>query len=294
MKASFRAHLADSTRFREVVPIRDPKIRRLIHYTYRLQYLKDVVLARILEDPTYNILNAHIYFNQTEIVRYIQDNDAFLRELFGIFAEQSGTESASLGTKDAPGIEEPEAGARDKKYDAILFIQQLCSIAKVSLSQNQNRAAFFASLVSRGLLWVIEYALSRLEEGPIRGATIDILITLIEYHPNSVRSYCLKQRQRTEKETGSSPAPSASDKHLVPHLIRLFHEEEDLGLKAQMAEALRVLVDAGPDGMSEVSHCLRFALSSLSSTRVCPRPRFVYGKKTRRPRNFCSISTMNA
>lgn len=56
-KANHRQYLADESRFKEVVPIKDPIIRKKIRCTWRLQYLKDVVLARILDDPTFSVLN---------------------------------------------------------------------------------------------------------------------------------------------------------------------------------------------------------------------------------------------
>ena len=64
-----------------MVRIKDANIRRRIHQTYRLQYMKDVVLARILDDPTFSVLNSMIFFNQVEIVGHIQVNSEFLRDL---------------------------------------------------------------------------------------------------------------------------------------------------------------------------------------------------------------------
>jgi protein phosphatase-4 regulatory subunit 3 len=55
-KANHRQYLSDESKFKEVVKIEEQAIKRKIHYTYRLQYLKDVVLARILDDPTKSIL----------------------------------------------------------------------------------------------------------------------------------------------------------------------------------------------------------------------------------------------
>lgn len=58
---------------------------------------------------------------------------------------------------------------------------------------------------------------------------------LVDHDPSNVRGYSLKQH-------------AAGKRPLVLFLIELFHQEEDLGLKQQMSEALRVLVDAGGDG----------------------------------------------
>jgi protein phosphatase-4 regulatory subunit 3 len=57
-KANHRHWLGKEGRYKEVVRIDDELVRKKIHHTYRLQYLKDVVLARILDDPTFSVLNS--------------------------------------------------------------------------------------------------------------------------------------------------------------------------------------------------------------------------------------------
>src|SRR6266542_2891188 len=76
-KANHRQYLSDKTRYKEVVPIKDPIILRKIRHTWRLQYLKDVVLARILDDPTFSVLNSLIFFNQVDILQHLQANTPF-------------------------------------------------------------------------------------------------------------------------------------------------------------------------------------------------------------------------
>lgn len=228
-KASYRAHLADTSRFREVVPIRDANVRSKIHQTYRLQYFKDVILARILDDPTFSILNTMIFFNQIDIVTHLQGNEAFLRELFGVFEEPEPVIGPSL-----PGQQAGDEEADQRKDDAILFLQQLCSMAKNL--QPGPRAGFYRSLCEHGLLMVLEHALARKELDPtIRSATCEVLVTVIDHDPNSVRMHCLKQH-------------SGKKRSLVTFLIELLIAEQDLGLKVQLVEALRILVDAGGEG----------------------------------------------
>lgn len=279
MKASYRAHLADPSHFTQVVPIRSPSLLSKIHQTHRLHYLKDVVLARILEDSTFSMLNSAIYFNEVDIVNDVASDHQLLKELFAIFDEddeggltdnkgkQKETEeligpqlppdmmpSASVASSAPAPPPSTSAAATttsgtpppDRKHDAILFLQQFCTMAKNL--QMPLRSAFFRSLADRGLLRVLEVALSRTvtREDPImRSATIAILMTLVDHDPNNVRGYSLRQQ-----EGGKRP--------LASFLVDLFQKEDDLGLKAQMGEALRVLVDAGGEGGSlEVSFSMR-------------------------------------
>lgn len=232
-KASYRAHLADTTRFREVVPIRDANLRGRIHQTYRLQYFKDVILARILDDPTFSILNTMIFFNQIDIVTHLQGNEAFLRELFGVFDEAPA--EPVIGPS-LPGMAASvNEAAEQRKDDAILFLQELCAMAKHL--QIAARTGFYRSLCEHGLLMVLEHTLARQELDPaIRSATCEVLVTVIDHDPNSVRTHCLKQH-------------SGKKRSLVTFLIELLIAEQDVGLKVQLVEALRILVDAGGEGV---------------------------------------------
>ena len=209
-KANHRRYLGDLSRYKEVVPIPDPSIRKKIHATWRLLYLKDVVLARILDDPTFSVLNSLIFFNQVDIVTYIQSNTGFLRELFGI-------------------IDSPEPPPKKKK-EAVEFIQQCCAIAK-SL-QPPARATLYSNFIQHGLLRVITYALSS-TNASTRVAGTDILVAMIDHDPNLVRAYIFKAI--AEKQTP-----------LTDTLIELLLVEVDLGVKAQAADAVKVLLEPSP------------------------------------------------
>ncbi|KAF2201789.1 DUF625-domain-containing protein [Delitschia confertaspora ATCC 74209] len=213
-KANHRQYLSDDSRFKEVVKIEDQQIKKKIHYTYRLQYLKDVVLARILDDPTFSVLNSLIFFHQVDIVQHLQGNAAYLRELFGIF-------------------EEEETDLQRKK-DAVLFIQQCCAVAK-SLQANV-RAQLYQNFVSSGLLDVIQFALKH-QDAAVRVAGTDILVALIDHDALLVRSFLFKAIQDKAKP-------------LTDTLIELLLIEVDLGVKAQMADAIKVLLDPNANAAS--------------------------------------------
>ncbi|KAK0547392.1 Platinum sensitivity protein [Tilletia horrida] len=214
-KASYREYLSDPSRYRKVVEIKDETIVRKIHQTYRLLYLKDVILARVLDDPTFSILNSFVFYNQVDIINYCISNEEFLNELFGIFeAEQN----------------QPEA----RKFEAVFFLQQLCAMGKQI--QLPNRIALYRTLTEWGLLSVVEYALGQ-DDQKLRNAAAEVLMTIIEYDANSVRWHILEQAEQQTKP-------------LMTVLVDLLHTEKDLGLKTQMAEAVRVLLETNPDGPS--------------------------------------------
>lgn len=209
-KANHRHWLDNQGRYKEVVPIEDEQTRRKIHQTYRLQYLKDVVLARILDDPTFSVLNSLIFFNQVDIVQHLQANGAFLNELFGIFNAINPDQK--------------------KKKEAVLFIQQCCSIAKNI--QPPARQTLYNNFIGHGLLQVIHFGLRHGDVGVRVGAT-DILISIIDHDPQMIRGTIYRQIHE-----GQAP--------LTDSLIELLLVEVDLGVKSQISEALKVLLDPGP------------------------------------------------
>ncbi|RDW74307.1 SMEK family protein [Aspergillus mulundensis] len=206
-KANHRLYLSDKSRFKEVVPIRDQSIRRKIRYTWRLQYLKDVVLARILDDPTFSVLNSMIFYNQVDIVNHIQSDASFLKELFSVF--------------------DPRSADAKRKEDAVQFLHQCASIAKNL--QGPERATLYANLINNGLFAVIAFAIKH-PNPAIRTTGIDILVALLDHDPIMMRSYMLKAVN--EKKTP-----------LTDTLIDLLHTEVDLGVKNQLADAIKVLLD---------------------------------------------------
>src|SRR3569833_288676 len=231
-KANHRQWLNNQGRYKEVVRIQDEQIRRKIHQTYRLQYLKDVVLARILAAPTFSDLNSLIFFNQVDIVQHLQSNSGFLADLFGIFSDP---------TEDML-----------RKKEAVLFIQQCCAIAKNL--QPPARLTLYNNFLSHGLLRVINFGLRNLDVSCRTGAT-DILVSMIDHDPQMIRQTIYRQIQ---------------DKHapLTDTLIDLLLVEVDLGIKSQVSDALKVLLDPNPQGQPPESFAAKAANGEFQ-----PRPR---------------------
>lgn len=159
-------------------------------------------------------MNSLIFFNQVEIVQHLQNNQAFLAELFGIFC--------------APEVE----GQRRK--DAVIFIQQCCAVAKNL--QAQGRAQLYQNFIAAGLFNVVKFAL-RHHDASVRVAGTDILVALIDHDSNMMRTQILK-------------AVSDKTKPLTDVLIELLLVEVDLGVKAQMADAIKVLLDPNANSAS--------------------------------------------
>ncbi|KAI9665116.1 MAG: Platinum sensitivity protein [Alyxoria varia] len=213
-KANHRQYLSDESKFKEVVPIEEPEIKDKIHFTYRLQYLKDVVLARILDDPTFGVLNSMIFFNQVDIVQHIQSNMAYLKAVFALISDPKTEVS--------------------KKKDAVALIQQSCAIAKNL--QLPTRASLYQNFISCGLFPTVTFALQH-HDPAIRVAGTDILVSLIDHDAPLIRSQIIR-------------AVSEGTKPMTDTLIDLLLVETDLGVKSQISDAIKILLDsqaAGPE-----------------------------------------------
>lgn len=142
-----------------------------------------------------------------DIVNHLQQNAEFLNELFGIFEGD-----------DAP-----------RKRDAVLFLQNCCAVSKAL--QAQSRAQLYSNFIQHGLFGIITFAM-RHHEAQVRVGGTDILVALIDHDPHMVRNHIFTAMK--EK------APPLTDT-----LIELLLVEGDLGVKCQMADAIRILLDPG-------------------------------------------------
>lgn len=112
-----RDFLTSNAIFKQVIPFTSPDLVEKIHQTFRMQYLKDVVLNRVLDDPTFATINSLIFFNNVEIVTQLQNDPKLIGELF---------------TKLKSDTTSPQ------RKDTLLFIHEMCNLAKKFTNPKQN------------------------------------------------------------------------------------------------------------------------------------------------------------
>ncbi|KAI0092094.1 component of IIS longevity pathway SMK-1-domain-containing protein [Irpex rosettiformis] len=278
-KANYREFLRQTSHFHQPIPIRDETIQKKVHHTYRLQFLKDVVLARAIDDSTFNVLNSCILFNQIDIINYVQNDPAFLREAVGIFLNEEmfvqleglRTEGAkhlkggdtmevdTLGSNDTgpsanvPG-KQPAAKERELQLrrDVVLLIQQLCVMGKNV--QLPARMALFRALSDRGILFAVQWALGQ-PEGNEQGLHMictggEILTALLDHDLNGVRGHILKQIGQPGEDKNSRKPDTDT---LVSLMCRVLTRSRDMGVQSQVGESLRVLMEI-PQGEAADAH----------------------------------------
>jgi len=62
-----RKYLREVVVFKEVVALHSAELRSKIHQTYRIGYVKDVVLPRLLDDATFATLSSIMVFNNVDV-----------------------------------------------------------------------------------------------------------------------------------------------------------------------------------------------------------------------------------
>jgi protein phosphatase-4 regulatory subunit 3 len=219
LKASYRQFLSESSRFREPIKFDDDGIRAKIHQTYRLLYLRDVVLARVLDDPTFNILNSLLFFNQVDIINYVQGNERLLKAFFSSFRDESTVAKSNPDTDN-------------HKSQVVMLLHQLVLMGKNV--QLPNRLGLYRNLVERGLLHVCEWGF-RQSDARVLNASTEILSLILDHDVTIVRSHALREKEVRERT-------------LVNECIDLLSGSKDLGIKSQIADALRAMLDVGGDG----------------------------------------------
>jgi len=208
VRGRFREHLSQRVNFKKVITIHDEKVQEKIHQSFRMQYLRDVVCARWQEDATFSTFTQAIYSNQVDIMNYLSSHMEFLEEILS---------PLNSNTTDI-----------DQKREILAFVKDLISIAK---AVNSNVPNFFRSLGHHGFFNIF-HANFNSPDLQIRIVTSEILCAIVDDDALLVRSFNLAQAQE-----GFPP--------LIDLLCERIAIEPDIGLKTQISETLRLLLDTG-------------------------------------------------
>lgn len=305
--------------------MRDIAIQRKIHHTYRLQFLKDVVLARALDDSTFNVLNSCIIFNQIDIITHVQQDQNFLRDIVRLFVDEDmltggnakkitlqgqpiqlqqvrapqqmvislkGITDSTKGEPPRMDVDHQKAPAAGSKVpngttvtmngntratkragcyafsppddlneeeialrrEVILLLQQLSTIGKNV--QMPARLALFRTLVDRGILFAIQWALVLPEKEESNKQMIsaagEVLAAMLDHDLNGVRGHVLKQVFAIDKEREAGKKGADKAETILEMACRILVQSKDLSVQSQMGDALKTWLEV-PTGESLVT-----------------------------------------
>ncbi|KAF8394654.1 hypothetical protein HHK36_020870 [Tetracentron sinense] len=200
-----RAFLKDHVVFKEAIPIKDPLVLSKIHQTYRVGYLKEFILPRVLDEATVANLNSIIHANNAIVVSLLKDDSTFIQELFARM--RSSSTSA------------------ESKKNLVFFLHEFCSLSKSLQPVQQLR--LFRDLMNEGIFDIITDTLQSEDNRVVLTGT-DILILFLSQDPNLLRSYVIRQE--------GNPLLGL----LVKGMITDFGED----MHCQFLEILRSLLDS--------------------------------------------------
>eukprot|EP01137_Pigoraptor_chileana_P021816 Opistho-2@85989 len=215
-KQGHREFLTKTALFKEAVPIRDPVVISRIHQTFRVQYIKDVVLPRILDDSTFASLNSLIFFNHIDIVRRLKDNDAFLTELF----EKANADTTTV----------------EERRDVMQFLQEFTGLARSLLVDDRND--LYKTLSDHGLFQLLLRALAE-HEPRTQLSAIEVLTHILQHDSSLIRTFMLAERKARE-----FLPEKRSEQTLASIITDRFLRDEDGGVRGQLTDCFRTLLDS--------------------------------------------------
>jgi len=224
VRVKHRHYIKNQVVFKQIAPFRSPDVLNKIHQSFRLQYVKDVVLPRALDDPTFGTINSLIFINNVEIVDVIQYDETFLRTVFGKMKGET---------------------SEQEMKDCISFLQEFCNLSKHL--QIQPRIALYQTLHRHGLCQVLESTVCH-PNLSIRLISIHILDSIMGQDASMMRSYILSQKPVV---IGPTPKPSTTTSQngnesgygMMRKILHGFLHDEEFGVRLQLREILRSMLD---------------------------------------------------
>lgn len=201
-------------RFSQVLSFEDAAMLERVHLNYRLQYLKDIVLPRLLDDGAFASLNQMIHVNISIILDYLQRSTPLMDRLF--------------------------AQIREKDLQSLLFLQDMCRLSRQIVPS--ERAALHERMFERG---VFEVLTPFVAGGPFPGESetlrpnhcaAEVLLLFSTNDPAPLRRFLTSEA-------------SVNGRVLLSAVVRLMLSEEDQGVQGQICEMLKQVMD--PSSLEE-------------------------------------------
>lgn len=203
-----RQVLKVAVRFKQVLSFQDAELLERIHLNYRLQYLKDYALARVLDDAALASLTQLVIMNNNYLLDYLRQNDALLSQLFD--------------------------GLKNKDMQSLLFLQDACRLAKTM--PPSERKLLYEKMMQHQLFSVLQQFLTEEPEpkdgteGPVpRHMAMEVLALSTLSDASHLRRYLLGGQQEVPAFLGN--------------LICLLLADPDHGVQSQVADVLQLVMD---------------------------------------------------
>eukprot|EP00445_Apocalathium_hangoei_P013248 CAMPEP_0203888528 /NCGR_PEP_ID=MMETSP0359-20131031/32123_1 /ASSEMBLY_ACC=CAM_ASM_000338 /TAXON_ID=268821 /ORGANISM="Scrippsiella Hangoei, Strain SHTV-5" /LENGTH=655 /DNA_ID=CAMNT_0050809741 /DNA_START=50 /DNA_END=2013 /DNA_ORIENTATION=+ len=215
--------------FNQAVPFEDSAVLERIHLIYRLQYVKDIVLPRLMDDSTFACMTHMVHSNLAVVLEHLQKDVRVLEALF--------------------------VQIRQGDLQSLLFLQDACRLSKQV--PPMQRQALYERIVALGLFEVLipflrdgvleVVAPSRAGGEAPQACSLSQLRPLLRPRALALEILALATQSDPAPTRGYLCSEGGPGRELLRCLIRLVHEEVDQGLQGQAAELIRAAMD--PTGL---------------------------------------------
>ncbi|CAI4702732.1 BDN_1c_G0044580.mRNA.1.CDS.1 [Saccharomyces cerevisiae] len=274
-KANHRKYLGSKgPNFKEVIPLENEDLKIIMKKCFRLQFLKDVVLVRFLDDHNFNLISEIVMDLETCIIDFLQVG-TFLDRLIELYDTKTLPESSSEKEKFV-----------QKRKDGIRLLQQ-CVQMSINLDA-VDRSKFYKTLVRKGLFKVLDYAFHMETDSNVRILATDTIITIIEHDilliHNVQNEDSFKRQHKSAPDDKSSHRKypqdysSSTDSKLLLILSTILLSDRSPGLREQVVQALNTLLHPeGCVGNGEGSYDLMGRSNYEAKNTSEDFPSFSYG-----------------
>ncbi len=242
----------EQAKFKQVLEFKDEKLLARIHQNYRMTYFKDVVLMRYMDDNVISTIDSIIYYNNVGIIAHFTENPELVRELLAkihrtVLAVRDPAKAptkaptSSSPPGDAKQSSTAAASASEVNLDPILYLQELCNLAKPI--QVQYRKAFYTALENAEVFSSLEDALgaaSPAQNPRLWHSCIDILYSTLIHDASLLRNHFMGRKNSRHSLLGRIVAVVVAP-------------DTAAGLVHHLSEIIKTTLDPMADGMGPSS-----------------------------------------
>ncbi|GMM43994.1 Psy2 protein [Pichia kluyveri] len=199
-------------------------------------FLKNTVLVKVLDETNINCINTLINISELKIINYLEDHPESLDPIFQIKPitvneknhKNIETKLETKSDKDAEDAEtdidiDTENDSNLKIFQHIKLLHRIITISK--FVQNFQRTSFYTLLISKGLIELIEYSIKNATDSTkikIRLLITELIIIIVEHDILLFKNF---------------------NQNLLNILINIFLKDDNIILKSQSFEAIKILID---------------------------------------------------
>lgn len=283
MKANHREYLKlDAPTFKEILPLENQDFKMIVKKCFRLQFLKDVVLVRFLDDHNFSLFQDIILDLETCIIDVLEQ-EPFLANILALY---------NLSKDDEKLYEDIQG----KKNDGIKLIHQCVQMSKNL--EDRDKTKFYKALVTMGLFNVLSYAFNVVTDPTLRILATDTIVTIIEHDILLVHNVAYKKQKSDPKKKGSlsqeqnDEVDTDMDEKISDNmkflmiLSKILLSDKSPGLREQIVQALNTLLH--PEGCFS---SLDSDMENMGAGSMLNE--FNYRLNSERDNNFNSSTSMN-